>query len=100
MVRAGQGGSIVNIASMLGEIAKGGVPSYCAAKAGLVHLTRAMAIELARHKIRVNALCPGYFVSEVTEAFLAGSACMGMFWRIPQRGIVGVDGFYVPLLGL
>ena len=91
MVRAGQGGSIVNIASMLGEIAKGGVPSYCAAKAGLVHLTRAMAIELARHKIRVNALCPGYFVSEMTEAFLAGPDGMAMLGRIPQRRIGGAD---------
>jgi NAD(P)-dependent dehydrogenase (short-subunit alcohol dehydrogenase family) len=91
MVQAGRGGSIVNIASMLGEIAKGGVPSYCAAKAGLVHLTRAMAIELARHKIRVNALCPGYFVSEMTEAFLASPDGLAMLGRIPQRRIGRAD---------
>ena len=91
MVQAGKGGSIVNIASMLGEVAKGGVPSYCAAKAGLIHLTRAMAIELARHKIRVNALCPGYFQSEMTEAYLASPEGVAMLGRIPQRRIGGAD---------
>src|SRR6185369_542888 len=78
MVEGGQGGSIINIASMLGEIAKGGIPSYCDAKAGLIHLTRAMAIELARHKIRVNALCPGYFQSEMTEGYLASPGGVAM----------------------
>jgi NAD(P)-dependent dehydrogenase (short-subunit alcohol dehydrogenase family) len=91
MVQAGQGGSIINIASMLGEVAKGGIPSYCAAKAGLVHLTRAMAIELARHKIRVNALCPGYFVSEMTEDYLASPEGVAMLGRIPQRRIGRAD---------
>ena len=91
MVEAGQGGSIVNIASMLGEVAKGGVPSYCAAKAGLIHLTRAMAIELARHKIRVNALCPGYFQSEMTEGYLASPEGVAMLERIPQRRIGAAD---------
>jgi NAD(P)-dependent dehydrogenase (short-subunit alcohol dehydrogenase family) len=91
MVQVGQGGSIVNIASMLGEVAKGGVPSYCAAKAGLIHLTRAMAIELARHKIRVNALCPGYFQSEMTEAYLASPEGVAMLGRIPQRRIGGAE---------
>ncbi len=91
MVQAGRGGSIVNIASMLGEVAKDGVPSYCAAKAGLIHLTRAMAIELARHKIRVNALCPGYFQSEMTEAYLASPEGVAMLGRIPQRRIGGAE---------
>jgi NAD(P)-dependent dehydrogenase (short-subunit alcohol dehydrogenase family) len=87
MVRLGHGGSIVNIASMLGEIAKSGVPSYCAAKAGVIHLTRAMARELARHRIRVNALCPGYFATEMTDAFLASPEGVAMVGRIPQRRI-------------
>ena len=87
MVRLGHGGSIVNIASMLGEVAQKGVPSYCAAKAGVIHLTRAMALELARHRIRVNALCPGYFATEMTDAFLASPEGVAMVGRIPQRRI-------------
>ena len=63
MVRLGHGGSIVNIASVLGLTAEKQVIGYAASKAGLVHLTRALALELARYQIRVNAICPGYFPS-------------------------------------
>ncbi|CAN0495153.1 unnamed protein product, partial [Discosporangium mesarthrocarpum] len=47
-----------------------GLSSYCASKAGLVHLTRVLALEWARHNIRVNALCPGYFRTEMNQEFL------------------------------
>ena len=68
------------------------MPAYAAAKAGLVHLTRAMALELARHRIRVNALCPGYFATEMTEAFLASAEGRGAASnRIPQRRIGAHD---------
>ena len=49
------------------EGGEAGAIGYAASKAGLVHLTRAMALELARHQIRVNAICPGYFPSEMTR---------------------------------
>ena len=98
MVRLGHGGSIINIASMLGEVADSGVPSYSAAKAGVIHLTRAMARELARHDIRVNALCPGYFASEMTDAFLASPAGLAMIERVPQRRIGRAEDLDGPLL--
>jgi NAD(P)-dependent dehydrogenase (short-subunit alcohol dehydrogenase family) len=60
MVKNATGGSIVNIASILGLRVSSQVPSYVASKAALIHLTKAMALELARYKIRVNALAPGY----------------------------------------
>lgn len=59
-MRDAGGGAIVNIASILGQRVAGQVAAYAASKAGLVHLTRALALEWARHGIRVNALCPGY----------------------------------------
>jgi len=85
MVRLGHGGSIVNIASMLGLTAIAKRPSYCAAKAGVIHLSRAMAVELAPHKIRVNAIAPGYFESEMTHDYLASGAGQAMAARIPMK---------------
>jgi NAD(P)-dependent dehydrogenase (short-subunit alcohol dehydrogenase family) len=98
MVRLGHGGSIINIASMLGEIVDSGAPSYCAAKAGVIHLTRAMARELARHRIRVNAICPGYFASEMTEGYLASPRGAAMVEKIPQRRIGRAEDLNGPLL--
>jgi len=98
MVRLGHGGSIVNIASVLGLRAAGGVPGYVASKAGLVHLTRAMAQELARHKIRVNALCPGYFATEMTKAFLDSPDGEKLIKQIPQRRVGEGGDLEGPLL--
>jgi NAD(P)-dependent dehydrogenase (short-subunit alcohol dehydrogenase family) len=85
MIRLGHGGSIVNVASMLGLTAQAKRPSYCAAKAGVIHLSRAMAIELAPHKIRVNAIAPGFFDSEMTHGYLASDAGRAMAARIPMK---------------
>ena len=85
MARLGHGGAIVNIASILGLTAVGRVASYCAAKAGLVNLTRALAAELARHAIRVNALAPGYIETDMNRTYLASEAGRAMIDRVPMR---------------
>lgn len=85
MVRLGHEGSIVNIASILGFGGIGQVAPYCASKAGLINLTRAMAAELARDAIRVNALAPGYIETDLNRAFLAGDAGQALKKRVPQR---------------
>jgi NAD(P)-dependent dehydrogenase (short-subunit alcohol dehydrogenase family) len=85
LVAFGRRGSIVNIASILGERVGAQVAPYAASKAGLVHLTRALALEWARHGIRVNALGPGYIATDINREFLASEHGEKMRRRIPQR---------------
>jgi NAD(P)-dependent dehydrogenase (short-subunit alcohol dehydrogenase family) len=87
MVQHGQGGSIVNVASILGLRVASQVPSYAASKAALVQLTKAMALELARHRIRVNALAPGYVETALNRDFFASTAGEALIKRVPQRRI-------------
>lgn len=82
---AGRGGCIVNVASILGLRAGGSVAPYCASKAGLIHLTKALALEWARHGIRVNALAPGYIETDLNSGFLHSEAGQRLQGRIPQK---------------
>ena len=80
-------GIIVNIASILGLRTIGQVAPYNASKAGLIHLTRALAMEWARHDIRVNAICPGYIETEMNSDFWKTPGGQRLIERIPQRRI-------------
>jgi len=72
------GGTIVNIASMLGTVGVGQLPmaNYMASKGGLVNLTRELAAQWARKGIRVNTLAPGWFLSEMTADMFADEQSM------------------------
>jgi len=72
MLAAGTGGAIVNIASVLSFSADKGVVAYATAKAGVVQLTKALALELAFKGIRVNAIAPGWIVTDINRDYLAG----------------------------
>jgi NAD(P)-dependent dehydrogenase (short-subunit alcohol dehydrogenase family) len=98
MVAAGKGGAIVNIASIGGMRVIGGVAGYTAAKAGLLQLTRQMAVELARHRIRVNALAPGYIETDINRDLFASEVGQAMVKRIPQRRLGTPDDLTGPLL--
>ncbi len=79
------GGSIINIASILGRRVMGGVAPYAVAKAALEHLTRVLAYEWARHSIRVNAIAPGYIVTDMNRAYLESPMGEKARAKIPQK---------------
>jgi 3-oxoacyl-[acyl-carrier protein] reductase len=85
------GGSIVNIASVLALDVVGHLAPYAASKGGIWQLTRTMALELARAKVRVNALAPGYMTTEINRDFLATEAGQRMLRKIPQRRFGGPE---------
>lgn len=85
MVAAGVSGSLINIASILAFRVTGHNAPYVASKAGLLHMTHALAMEWARYGIRVNAIAPGYFDTEINTEFWDTPAGQAMIKRIPQR---------------
>jgi len=96
------GGAIVNIASILGLGTGAGVAAYATSKAGVVHLTRCLALEWARHGIRVNAIAPGYIPTDINRAYLESAAGQAMEAEIPMRRFghpEDLDGALALLLG-
>ena len=91
MVDHGQGGSIINIASVLGDRGISQLPGYCASKGGIINLTRAMAVELAPHRVRVNTIAPGYIETDMNRQFFATQAGQRLIKRIPQRRLGQVE---------
>jgi NAD(P)-dependent dehydrogenase (short-subunit alcohol dehydrogenase family) len=87
MVRAGTRGTIVNIASILGLRVRSQVAAYAATKAAVVQLTKALALEWAEHGIRVNAIAPGYFETDINRDLLRSPIGEAIVARIPQRRV-------------
>jgi len=98
MIAAGTGGSIVNIASILAERVQKALTNYAASKAAVVQFTKVAALELAQHNIRVNALCPGYFQTELNCDWFKTSEGQALIKRIPQRRTGNLDELNGPLL--
>ncbi|MBB3182011.1 SDR family NAD(P)-dependent oxidoreductase [Variovorax sp. Sphag1AA] len=98
LVASDMAGRIINVGSILGLRVAQQVPAYAASKAGLLHLTRALAIELARHSIRVNALAPGYFQTDLNQEFFRSEAGQSLIRRIPERRLGNLGELDGPLL--
>lgn len=95
MQAAATGGSIINIASIMGVRVAKGLTSYCTSKAAVIQLTKGLAVEWAKYGIRVNAIAPGFFESEMTERHLSSSRGQEMAAGIPigRHGLEGeLDG--------
>jgi NAD(P)-dependent dehydrogenase (short-subunit alcohol dehydrogenase family) len=98
MARQEEGGAIVNIASILGERVAASVAPYAIAKAGLIQMTKALALEWARHNVRVNALAPGYVITDLNRDFFATEAGLALIRRVPMRRAAELSDLDGPFL--
>lgn len=98
LVSAGKGGSIINIASILGHRVAGNLSSYTTAKAGVVQMTKSLGLEWARYGIRVNAICPGYIKTDINKEFFASAPGQALIKRVPQRRLGQMSDLDGPLL--
>jgi 3-oxoacyl-[acyl-carrier protein] reductase len=87
MIERGQGGRILNISSSSGLKPMAGYSAYSTSKAALIHLTRVLALEWASHQINVNAICPGYVLSDMTSAVDATEIGRKMRETLPRKRI-------------
>ncbi|MBO6688119.1 MAG: glucose 1-dehydrogenase [Hyphomonas sp.] len=98
LVKSGKPGSMINIASVAGRRVGYTMTAYCASKAACEHMTRNMAIEMARYGVRVNAIAPGYFETEINDEFLNSDEGENMRKRVPMRRFGEHEELSGPLL--
>jgi NAD(P)-dependent dehydrogenase (short-subunit alcohol dehydrogenase family) len=91
MKKNSHGGKILNISSIFGVVSKEKRNSYSASKTGLIGLTRSSALDLARHNILVNALCPGFTNTELTASVLSQEEMISMASDVPLRRFAEVS---------
>lgn len=91
-------GNIINIASILGLRVQSQLAAYTASKAAAIQLTRSLAIDYARHSIRVNAICPGYFETDINRDWFRTEGGQKMIKRVPFRRLGNLPELDGPLL--
>ena len=98
MIEAEIPGSIINIASILGLRVSKALASYIAAKSAVIQMTKAMALEWAQFGIRVNAIAPGYFITEMNQEQFDAGAGEILVKRVPMRRIGELEELSGPIL--
>ncbi|MGI1679793.1 MAG: SDR family oxidoreductase [Cellvibrionaceae bacterium] len=93
-------GSIINIASILGLTVKLGQSSYCASKGAVIQLTRAMALDLIKYNIRVNAIAPGWYKTEMNEDYFNSSAGKDFIEKMPAKRLGELEELIGPIVML
>jgi len=91
-------GSIVNVASILGSQPSKGTAPYSISKAGVLQMTRSLALEWARYNIRVNSISPGYIETDINREFLQSDGGAAQLKKIPTRRIGLAEDLSGPLL--
>lgn len=98
LISAKSAGSIINIASITAERIQKALTNYAAAKAGVIQLTKATALEFARYNIRVNSISPGYFNTPLNQEWFKTADGQALIQRVPTRRIGDLDELNGPLL--
>ncbi len=100
LIDAGVPGSIINIASVLGMTAAPGQTAYCASKGAVIQLTRTLALDMMRHNIRVNAIAPGWFKTEINQDYFNSPAGQEYIQRMPARRLGNIEELIGPIVML
>ncbi|MFT7530340.1 MAG: NAD(P)-dependent dehydrogenase (short-subunit alcohol dehydrogenase family) [Gammaproteobacteria bacterium] len=98
MMAAAEGGSIVNTASILGLRTALAQSSYATSKAAVIQLTNSLSLEWARKNIRVNALCPGYFITEMNQDYFATEKGQNYIATTPAQRTGQLDELTAPFM--
>lgn len=98
MVAAAKSGSIINISSVMAFGVQRGQASYCSSKGAVIQLTRAMAIDLMRHNIRVNSIAPGWFKTELSASVFDTPEGLEYIKRMPAQRLGNLDELVGPTI--
>ncbi len=100
MIDSGETGSIINISSVLGLGVQAGQSAYCSSKGAVIQLTRSLSIDLMRYGIRVNAIAPGWFKTEINQDYFNSPAGQSYVQQMPARRLGNVQELIGPVVML
>ena len=100
LIAAGKAGSIINLSSVLGDKVQIGQSAYSASKGAVNQMTRGMAVDLMSYNIRVNAIAPGWFKTEMNDGYLGTEAAKAYIQQTPSRRLGDLNELIGPVIFL